>query len=304
VARPLNEYEDMAHRLLQAKQLKYEKEVTAILVQALNDIRVQMSKVYEKYAVDGILTKAEMSKYSRLTALEIQIIAIIKPATSKIVSILKRVPPEMYGEAFFAYAWAMDQATEIALKWGVLNRDAVLENLDNPIDRIAVERYKATAPMRARQALQNGLISGQSYTAMMKDFKKGLNILNFEAIRILRTEGQTAQNAGQADTYIKAKAQGVEGRRKFDASLDGRTRPTHGAADGEFENEKGLFKIGSEFAPYPAYAGLSAAERIQCRCRTHFEIEGYEPQLRRTRDEGIIPYQTYSQWQDNRKKWA
>jgi SPP1 gp7 family putative phage head morphogenesis protein len=304
VARPLNEYEDMAYRLLQAKQLKYEKEVTAILVQALNDIRVQMSKVYEKYAVDGILTKAEMSKYSRLTALELQITAIIKPATSKIVSILKRVPPEMYGEAFFAYAWAMDQATEIALKWGVLNRDAVLENLDNPIDKIAVERYKATAPIRARQALQNGLISGQSYTAMMRDFKKGLNILNSEAIRILRTEGATAQNAGQTDTYTKAKAQGVQGGRVWDATLDGRTRPEHGEADGQKEDAKGMFHVGGEVGPYPGWAGFSAANRINERCRARFEIEGYAPQLRRVRDVGVVPYVKYSDWINGRDKWA
>ena len=33
-----------------------------------------------------------------------------------------------------------------------------------------------------------------------------------------------------------------------------------------------------------------------CRCHLRFEVEGYAPQLRRTRAEGIIPYTKYSDW--------
>lgn len=193
--------------------------------------------------------------------------------------------------------------TQVALTWGPLNRESVIENLANPIDKIAVQKYKATAPIAARQALNSGLIAGQSYVQMMRDFKKFVNASNFEAMRILRTEGQTAQNAAQADVYLKARAQGIEGRRRWDAALDGRTRPTHGAADGTFENAEGMFKVGGEKTPYPAWEGLSAAERINCRCFTHFEIEGFSPAVRRTRDEGLIPYMTYSEWKEERKTW-
>lgn len=36
-----------------------------------------------------------------------------------------------------------------------------------------------------------------------------------------------------------------------------------------------------------------------CRCRTRFQIDGYAPQVRRTRDGGIIPYTTYENWKPN-----
>src|SRR6478735_5603856 len=209
MARELSYYEKQAAEALELKTKAYEREVNKILIAMLNDIRVLMSKTYEKYAVNGVLTKAEMSRYNRLQTLETQLLAITKPATNQVASILNRVPPEMYGEAFFRYAWAMDQGVQVALKWGALNRDLVMEQLDNPIDQIAVERYKKTAPYAARIALQNGLVGGQSYTAMIADFRKYANTSSFEALRILRTEGQTSQNAAQTDVYTKAKEQGV-----------------------------------------------------------------------------------------------
>ena len=122
-------------------------------------------------------------------------------------------------------------------------------------------------------------------------------------MRILRTEGQTAANAAQTDSYTKARAQGVDGIRVFDATLDGRTRPVHGEADGQHEDKEGMFSLGGEKTPYPAWAGLSAGNRINCRCRTRFQIEGYAPQLRRTRDEGIIPYATFIDWKRERVTW-
>lgn len=37
-----------------------------------------------------------------------------------------------------------------------------------------------------------------------------------------------------------------------------------------------------------------------CRCSVRAEIDGYKPEFRRTREEGIIPYETYREWEENR----
>jgi uncharacterized protein with gpF-like domain len=107
----------------------------------------------------------------------------------------------------------------------------------------------------------------------------------------------TALNAGQAESYARAEKAGIEGAYIWDATLDGRTRPEHGAKDGEKRAEDGLFDPLDGVRPaYPGDGNLSAAMRINCRCRLRYEVEGYAPLLRRTREDGLVPYQTYPQW--------
>jgi hypothetical protein len=52
----------------------------------------------------------------------------------------------------------------------------------------------------------------------------------------------------------------------------------------------------------PRRSGI-AAEDIQCRCAAVPEIEGYSPEVRRIRDEGIQPYQAFDKWVDG-KGWT
>jgi hypothetical protein len=51
---------------------------------------------------------------------------------------------------------------------------------------------------------------------------------------------------------------------------------------------------------YIAHSGHNGNRYIavhNCRCGIRMDIEGYSPELRRSREQGIIPYQTYSDWE-------
>jgi uncharacterized protein with gpF-like domain len=303
MADPIEVYEDRAYDALQLRLRRYEREVQLVLRDALDDIRKEMSKVYEKSKTD-VLTRAEMSKYNRLVTLEKQLTAIIAPAIRKTAAIVAgRVPKELYQEAFFRYAWAIDQASGVRIGWGTLNPDVIMENLANPFSKIAIQKYKQVSP-GIQTALNKGLAQGKSYQRMIADIKALVNGKNYEIMRILRTEGQTAINAGQNDAYTRAEERGIEAVRVWDATLDSRTRLAHGQADGQQKHDDdgsltvdgattGYYIVGGEKTPYPAWEGMSAGNRVNCRCRERMQIAGYSPQLRRTREKGIIPYQSY-----------
>jgi SPP1 gp7 family putative phage head morphogenesis protein len=182
----------------------------------------------------------------------------------------------------------------------VLNPDVILENLASQFYKISVRRYGADARMRIRTALNDGLAQGKSFQDMARGLKKAMDTTYANAIRIIRTEGQTAIQAGADDAYAWARRKGIEMDIIWDATLDGKTRPDHGAADGQVRGRDGMFNVGGEEAPYPAWQGLTAGQRINCRCRIRAQIAGYGPQLRRTREQGIIPYQTYTEWRNSR----
>ena len=307
----LKELEDVAARRLDLLLIKYEKEAAAILRDALTETRNTLTKIYEKYAVNGVLTKAQMTQYNRLTNLEAEIVKNIKPSLDKVVALTNRLPSEVYQQSFFQHAWAVDGSQGVRLKWGTLNLDAILKNTDNPMDKIIISKDlesqigKVAAKMMrdeaiagAKIALSNGLPLGKSYAKMARDLKKSINTTAAMALRIIRTEGQTAMNSGQDAAYYRAQQNGVDGSYIWDATLEGNTRPEHGDLDQEARNEKtGLFKgPGAEVCRYPADTNLTAKNRINCRCRLRFEVEGFSPLIRRTREQGLVKYQSYTEY--------
>lgn len=295
--------EDQANIALLKREADYARQVAAALRQALNEIRVEMSKIYEKYAVDGILSKADMTRYNRYASMELAIVDRVSPALRNNLNTIKRLSPEQYDAAFFRAAWVIDNGTALRLNWGILNTKAIraafaIDDPENKFMAEALKRYSLDARRKIRMALNNGLAQGKSYQAMMRDLKDALNKTNFEAMRIIRTEGQGAIAAGTADAYDRALEVGIEGAVKWGATLDPLTRDQHREMDGQTRDEDGLFHFpNGETAPYPLWEGLSAENRINCRCKIRFEVEGYAPQLRRTREQGLIPYQTYSEWE-------
>lgn len=284
-----------------AREKFYERKVAGIYRSALDDIRKEMSAIYERYAINGILSRADMTRYNRLATLEKNILQIMTPAVRASLKEIDRLRPAEYGEAFFRTAWAVDNATGVGLTWGPLNTKAITAELDSsPFYAAGKERTLITIPVEVTTAINNGLAMGQSYTEMMRDLKGLVNKKAFETMRILRTELHTAQELGTSAAYDEALEQGVKGKVVWVATLDGRTRDSHAAMDGVAKDDDGLFH-GEITAEYPGDPALDASERINCRCTMIFELEGFEPTIRRSREDGIIPYQTYSEWKEDRK---
>lgn len=245
-------------------ELEYEKEVAKLFRDALDDIRSEMAKIYDKYAVDGVLTKAQMTRYNRLATLEKNIIAIMKPVVKNAKALVNRLKPIEYGEAFWRTAWAFDNETGVALSWGTLDKNAIAASLSNVFHEVALRNWGAEALGRIRTAINNGLAVGQSYTAMMRDMKQYINAENYRIMRILRTELHDAQEAGTSAGYDAALNMGIDGKVVWLSALDGRTRPDHAAMDGKERADDGMFHGAIGQAPYPGWEGLPAEERINC----------------------------------------
>lgn len=269
------------------------------LASSLNQIYAEMTKIYDKWAVNGVLTKVEMTRYNKYQTMEKVIMAKLDPAIKDNIKTVKKLLPDMYNASYFNYAWAMDMGVGVNLAYGVVNTKAILAAFDitNPknIELMeALKNYGPTAKKRIRAALLKGLSMGKSYRDMARDLKKTMESIYSSAMTIARTEGGRAISRAQNDVYTQAIANGVEGNIVWDATLDQRTRPTHGRMDGVAKNKDGYFE--PIHAEYPLDPNLPAEESINCRCHTRFEIDGYGPQIRRSREEGVIPYMNYTDY--------
>ena len=150
------------------------------------------------------------------------------------------------------------------------------------------------------RVVKQGLINGQSYVKQAQALKETFNGNAYNALRVVRTEGNRLANAG---TYLNSedlKESGVRIRRQWVATLDGRTRDSHQMLDGQFEDDEGLFHIHGLSARYPGDFG-DPAEDISCRCGTIDVVQGLEPTLRRgvnpvTGKSDIASYRDYETW--------
>jgi len=277
---------------------RYEREATRIYAAVRESIQQELSRVYERYAVDGVLTRAEMTKYNRLSKLEQRLNELIGDGTQKVRALNRRLTREQVNESFFRHAWSIDNAMGARLDWGLLSDDVIQAVIQNDLGKIALSRLREAGRERIQRALAQGLTRGDSFPRMAREIRGAINGTRSDAMRIIRTEGGRAQAIGSQKSYERATELGVEGREHWVATLDERTRISHGELDGEPKNEEhdGWRVPGTNvWTPGPLQSGIAAFD-VNCRCDTEFRIPGLEAQARRIRGEDVQPYKTYREW--------
>jgi hypothetical protein len=283
----------------------YKNQIGQQLKKSLIEIQGQLVEFYNKWSTEGVLTKSEMVKYGRLVTMEKELFNSLSVALKSSSSLIKKIPVNQYIESYNYYAWAFDNAVGVNLNWGILNKNAIVSTfaISNPNNieyKQALVNYNMNSRKYIRNAILNGLAQGKSLSKMSNDLKISVNKTFNEAMRIVSTEAMAALHAGQNATYARAFQQGIQGHEEWYATRDLKTRDSHHAVDGQKKDNNGYYHvpgpIGIELAPYPGFAGLSAANRINCRCDSIFIIDGYSDGIMRTKGEGVIPYIPYTVW--------
>lgn len=296
--RDLRTLQEQSKRALERRIGAIERELTAVYASVRKEIRDELAAAYERYAVDGVLTRAEMTKYNRLTNLEKRLNKILGKGTQKTRAKIHALTSSQYQESFFRHAWSIEQNLGVGLSWGELSENVIREAVENDLASIAQDRLRRGSRERIRRSIAQGLARGSSFPQMAKEVGKAINGTRHDALRIARTEGHRAQIKGVQKGMEKTKELGIEGAEVWDAALDESTRSSHGQLDGEPKNEeKGGWRIPgtNTWTEGPGQSGIPQ-EDINCRCAVRFEVKDIPPKVRRIRDEGMKPYKSYSEW--------
>ena len=120
-----------------------------------------------------------------------------------------------------------------------------------------------------REELSRGISQSLSYRDIARNLKNAANISFNNAVRIARTEGHRISQEATFNCQMEAKKRGCEIVKRWDSTLDGRTRRTHQELDGQTVDVEApyiLRKGGREYkAMHPSAFGV-ASEDINCRC--------------------------------------
>lgn len=152
-----------------------------------------------------------------------------------------------------------------------------------------------------KQLIQSSVLQGILQGEPMKDiagrFERVVGMTESAAMRNARTAVTGAENAGRVDSYLRAEKMGIGMKQVWMATLDGRTRDSHAAMDGE------MVAPGKEFSnkcKYPGDPNGAPGEIYNCRCTLAAQVEGadeYDPSDRPSeylKKQGL----TYEEWKE------
>lgn len=296
-----------------------EMRIVRIYSDALSGIRKELRKLYRKYQKDGKLSNADKTVYNRLKQLEEHIRDVLKEKNLEIDDLLKMLTAEQYEESFYRMAYAFDMAGGIELSWGLVPEKAVAEIACSPLEKLAaseaVRKARDGAFEGIRRDIELAIIRGDSFQTLARRIGRSLGVaktgngyeysrsgLTAKAMTIARTEGMRALNAGHQRAYQEAREMGCDIVEMWDATIDSRTRPSHGALDGKYRDEEHGGWYVPELGRYVEGPGKSgeASFDINCRCRVTAHVRGFPPAGRYIRGKGTDePYQTYTEWREN-----
>lgn len=151
--------------------------------------------------------------------------------------------------------------------------------------------------------ITSSILQGRSVRHMADDLQRRITAMSRDsAIRTARTAVTGAQNAGRMDGYTAAEKMGIRLKKEWLATLDGRTRHSHAALDGERRDNGQPFSNGCMFPGDPSGA---PKEVYSCRCTLIADVEGVDASdaLRRDRD-GLLPDMTFAQWEAGKRGYG
>lgn len=281
-----------------------DKALISNYAKALRDTRAQLAQIYAKYATGTALTYADMAKYGRLDSLMTEITVQLKALTGKNAKEIVGLQEEVYSQAYYRTAFAIEKAAQAKLRYVLLNAKAIEASVQNPISGLTLsarlKKNRLDIVTRTREQITQGLVKGESYTEVAARLKGVYEGDLLKARRIVQTESHRNQSQGAIDSMQHAQDNGLKMVKVWQATLDTHTRDSHQDMDGQKVaiDEPFVFVSGDNKGDEVEGPGLSgiAEEDINCRCTVREEIAGYEPEVRAARDEGIIPYTTYEDW--------
>ena len=219
---------------------------------------------------------------------------------------------QVYADNFNFGTFEVENGSKVDTSFTLYSKDTVARLVkDNPkllpppnnkvSQAIKEGKAKRWNQQKVQSVMTQGILQGESIPKIAKRLSVAVGEMNMHsAIRNARTMTTSAENAGRIDSYKRAQDMGIEVKKQWLATLDGRTRHSHRILDGESVGIDEKFSNGLMF---PADPDGAPAEVYNCRCTLIADIAGFSDNiddlsLRRT-GEGFTDYET---WKDVAEK--
>lgn len=263
-----------------------EKEISVVYAQASVEVQKKLDDYLRRFKVKdeikrdllrkGEITKAEYTKWRtgqvmisrRWQEMETVLATDLTNANKIAASMINDHTPEAYSIGRNYGMYQIESGSLLNLSFTLYDRPTVerlVKKKPNllPKAKINIPKDLRWNKQKVNSAVTQGILQGEDLGKVSKRLRGVTDMDRSSAIRNARTMVNSAENGGRFDSYIQAEEMGIEVEKQWIASLDGRTRHSHAAQDGEHVPVKEEFSNGLMF---PADPDGDPREVYNCRC--------------------------------------
>lgn len=319
---------DYGHEQTEEKLKKLEKRIATVFGDALKELKEESKEFFDWFQKEDEKKKLQLEneeiteeqykkwrleqirKSSRYKTLEKKLAQRVTEANKIAVAYINNDMAAIFALNHNFSAFELEQMAG-DLSFTLWNEDTVrllVEENPDILPDLSIDEEKDIDWNRKQvnKAILSGILQGKSVDKIADDLVNRLKDINQNAaIRNARTATTAAENAGRQESYKRAAEMGIQFRKRWVATLDGRTRDSHRDLDGQTVDWDKPFKSKLGKIRYPGDKSAKPADVWGCRCTMRtVEKEGIEaePRQRRARDPKtgknvLIADMTYKEWE-------
>ncbi len=286
------------------------KEIETLFAKRLKEIKQIIANMYEKYDRDEPqVTWTEFNKYNRLNKELNRIGQMLSQDYREVAKAIKQSQQNVYIEKYMMSLFLYEVASQTSMSFDIPTTQTIQTAIEQPIEFIklvpTLQKHRDDTLKRIRMHITQGIMSGEGYSKIAKALRDDLGMAKAQSVRVARTETGRALSQAGLDSAMVAKDNGLDMKKRWYATKDTRTRDTHRHLDGTSVDIEDNFHSSGCVGPAPKlFVGVaSAKENINCRCKLLYYIDEDElPTTMRTKEDGVIPFTNYREWEKNKRK--
>ena len=256
---------------------KVEKEIEQVLLNNEKDVLKQLEQTYIKALADikGRLrllqareeTQSVIYQINYQKSLEKQINAILGVLQQDNITNIQDFLNHMYEDGYLGVQYSLLQQGVPVVT--AINQTEVVSSLFKKTGGMTFgyreQRHLKEFKQKVKDVITRGLASASTY----RDIANQLSLVTgeelYKSYRIARTEGHRITTEAKLNSIKKAKQQGADVVKQWDATLDGKTRKKHRKLDGQWVEVDEYFEVQGEKVKAPGKF-KDKADNINCRC--------------------------------------
>lgn len=259
------------------------KELKQVYTQALKDCEKKIAELSARKDMENLQSIIYQKQYQQ--AIKGQLEGILEQLHSNEFATVSDYLARCYEEGYIGVMYDLQgQGIPLIIP---ISQEQVTQaiqtdsQLSKPMyDRLGEDVNKLKTSVRAE--ISRGIAAGFTWNEVAGKIAQSFQNTPFNqaynnAMRIARTEGHRIQIQAADHAQHKAKEKGADILKQWDATMDGKTRPSHRRVDGEFRELDEPFSNGLQ---YPGDPSGTAKEVVNCRCallqRAKWELDDEE----------------------------
>ena len=193
-------------------------------------------------------------------------------------SVINGYMPEVYAVNVNWTEYVIERELKVSTSFSLFD-EATVERLVReqpdllPKAKVDIPKDLQWNKQHLNSAITQGILQGETTDEIAQRLADVSDMDRRAAVRNAATMTTSAQNGGRIDTYKRAQTMGISVKKRWIATLDGLTRPTHRQCDGEVREVGQKFSNGLEF---PADPQGKPSEVYNCRCVLTAVVDGQQ----------------------------